>query len=52
MKIKDINLVEVEIIQNGQVVYSGEVNNAPDNIKQLVCKNNRFESNRLIIEVE
>lgn len=51
MKIQDINLVEIEVIQNGQTIYSGEVNNAPDEIKQLLCKNTKFDSNKLVIEV-
>ena len=51
MKINDVNLIEIIVTKDGQEIYSGQVNDAPDEIKALECKKVTFDSNKMKIEV-
>lgn len=51
MKIKDIKLMKVLVIQNEQTIYEGEVQEAPQEIQMLECKAIYFDSGKMIINV-
>lgn len=51
MWVKDIRSYNVEIYENGVLLYSGNVNDASEEIKQRETKNIKIEHKKLVIEI-
>ena len=51
IKIGDLKLLKIKVIENGEVVYTGMVEDAPDNIKETNYKSAIFESEFVVIEI-
>ena len=51
MWIKDIRNYNIEVYKDGELIYDGEVNEAPEEIKKYECKNSKLEHKKIIIEV-
>lgn len=51
MWVKDVRNYEVEIYENEKNVYSGNVNEAPEDIKDRETKTIKIEQKKLIIEI-
>ncbi len=51
MWIKDIRNYDVKIYENGQEIYSGNVNDVPGEIKEKETKNVKMEQKIIIIEI-
>lgn len=51
VKIGDLKLLNIQVIQNGNIIYEGMVENAPDEIKAVNYKSANFDSGCLILEI-
>lgn len=51
VKIGDIKLINIRVIKDGNVIYEGMVEDAPEEIKALNYKTANFESGFIILEV-
>ena len=51
IKIGDLKLLNIKVVENGEVVYSGMVEDAPDNIKETNYKSAKFESEFVVIDI-
>ena len=51
MWIKDIRNYDIEVYKDNSVIYSGNVNDAPDDVKNYECKNAKIEHKKIIIKV-
>lgn len=51
IKIGDIKLLKIKVIQNGITVYEGMVEDAPDELKETNYKSANFDSGCVIIEI-
>jgi hypothetical protein len=51
MWVKDIRNYEVEIHQNGQIIFFGNVNDVSDELKETETKNITIEHKKLIVEI-
>lgn len=51
MKIQDIKLMKISVKQNKEIIYDGDVDSAPDDIKTLECKSVIFDSGKMLIIV-
>ncbi len=51
MWIKDVRNCEVEINENGNVIYTGNVDNVEEDIKNKEAKSMRIENKKIIIEL-
>ena len=51
VKIGDLRLLNIQVIQNGNIIYEGMVENAPDEIKEVNYKSANFDSGCLILEI-
>lgn len=49
--LKDIRNYEVEVYENGNLVYSGNVNDAPDELKDRQTKSVKIDHKKLVIEI-
>ena len=52
MKITDLNLLEVDIFDGDQIVYSGMCDEVPEEIKQRNIKIDKIDGKKLIIKLE
>ena len=52
MKITDLNLLEVEIYNNGEMVYHGMCEEAPDSLKEKKIKIIGIDEKKLKLEFE
>lgn len=50
-KIKDMRLLNITVFQNGEVVYQGMVEDAPDEIANLSYSKIEFEGVNVKIEI-
>ena len=51
IKIGDIKLLKIQVIQNGNIIYEGMVEDAPDELKETNYKSASFDSGCVIIEI-
>ncbi len=51
LKIADLKLVKIQVKKDGECIYEGLVEEAPQEIKELHYKTAEFESNHINIEV-
>lgn len=51
LKIGDLKLVQIKVMQDGNLIYEGKVENAPDEIKAQNYKTATFESQFIILEI-
>ena len=51
MWVKDIRSYDVEIYENETLIYSGNVNDASEEIKQKETESMKIEHKKIIIEV-
>ena len=51
IKIGDLKLLKIQVIQNGVTVYVGMVEDAPDELKETNYKSANFDSGYVIIEI-
>ena len=51
VKIGDIKLVNIRVIKDGNVVYEGIVEDAPEEIRETNYKSATFESNYIVVEI-
>lgn len=51
MWVKDVRNYEVDILEDGKVLYSGNVNDAPNDLKQRETKNMKIVHKRIIIDI-
>ncbi len=51
MWVKDVRNYEVDIYEGEKLLYSGEVNDAPDELKKRETKTMRLEHKKIIIEL-
>ena len=51
VKIGDIKLSKIQVVQNGNILYEGMVEDAPNEIKELEYTSANFQSGCIILEV-
>lgn len=51
MKIKELRLVDLIVKQDGDIVYQGKVEDAPEDLKDKEYKNIHFEGRTVEIEI-
>lgn len=51
LKIGDLKLLNIEVVQNGVVVYEGMVEDAPESLKETQYKSSKFDSGKIILEI-
>lgn len=51
MWIKDIRNYDVEIYEDGKIIYSGNINDVSDDLKEKETKNVKIEQKIIIIEI-
>lgn len=51
MWIKDIRNYDIKIYENGQEIYSGNVNDVPDDLKEKETKSVKLEQKIINIEI-
>lgn len=51
IKIGDLKLLKIRVMQNGNVIYDGMVEDAPEEIKETNYKTAVFQSDYIIIEI-
>lgn len=51
IKIGDLKLVKIQVMQNGISVYEGMVEDAPDELKETNYKSAQFDSGCIILEI-
>lgn len=51
IKIGDLKLLNIQVIQNGNIIYEGMVEDAPDELKETNYKFANFDSGCVIIEI-
>lgn len=51
MKIKELRLVDIIVKQDGDIVYQGKVEDAPEDLKDKEYKNIHFEGRTVEIEI-
>ena len=51
MWIKDVRHYEIEVHENGNIVYSGNVHDAPEEIKEKETKSMKIDHKKIVIEI-
>ncbi|MBO5349808.1 MAG: hypothetical protein J6A89_08345 [Clostridia bacterium] len=51
IKIGDLKLLKIKVIQNENIIYEGMVEDAPDELKQTNYKSANFDSGYVIIQI-
>lgn len=51
IKIGDLKLLKIKVMQNDNVIYDGMVEDAPEEIKEINYKTAVFQSDYIIIEI-
>lgn len=51
LKIGDLKLVQIKVMQEGKLLYEGMVEDAPDEIKEKNYKSATFESQFIILDI-
>ena len=50
MKLKELRLLNIKIIQNGEIIYNGTTEELPEELKELEYKRIYFEGVNVIAE--
>lgn len=51
IKIGDLRLLDITVIQEGKEIYKGKAEDAPEDIKDMKYKNINFEGVKVVIEI-
>lgn len=51
IKIGDLKLLNIKVLQDGNTVYEGRVEDAPDELKETNYKSAIFDSGCVVIEI-
>lgn len=51
MKIKELRLLNIKIIKEGNTIYEGDTEEIPNNLKETEYKNTYFEGVNLVVEI-
>lgn len=51
MKIKELRLVDIVVKQEGNIIYEGKVEDAPEDLREKEYKNIHFEGRTVEIEI-
>ena len=51
MKIKEFNLLEIDVYDNDKLLYSGKCEEAPEELKQREIKIDKIQGKKLIIKL-
>ena len=51
IKIGDLKLLKIRVLQNGNNIYEGMVEDAPNELKEVNYKSANFESGCVIIQI-
>ena len=51
MKIKELRLLNIKIIKDGDIVFEGTTEEVPNNLKETEYKNIFFEGVNVVIEI-
>ncbi len=51
LKIGDLKLLKIHVVKDGNVIYEGTTEDAPDEIKETNYKSAKFESEYIEIEI-
>ena len=51
LKISDIRLLNIKVIKDGEEIYSGKAEDAPDDIKDMRYQKTGFDGVDVIIEI-
>ena len=51
MKIKELRLLNIKIIKEGNTIYEGFTEEIPNDLKEIENKNTYFEGVNLVVEI-
>lgn len=51
MKIKELRLLNIKIIKDGDIVFEGTTEEIPNNLKEMEYKNISFEGVNVVVEI-
>lgn len=51
MKIKELRLLNIKIIKEGNTIYEGSTEEIPNDLKEIEYKNTYFEGVDLVVEI-
>ena len=51
MKIKELRLLNIKIIKDGNIVFEGTTEDTPSNLKEMEYKNIAFEGVNVVVEI-
>ena len=51
MKIKELRLLNIKIIKEGNTIYEGTTEEIPNDLKEAEYKNTYFEGVNLVVEI-
>lgn len=51
MYIKDIHFLEVDILKDEKKIYSGMIEDVPDNMRESEIKNMSLDGKKLVIQI-
>lgn len=51
MKIKELRLLNIRIIKDGNIVFEGTTEDIPSNLKEMEYKNITFEGVNIVVEI-
>ena len=51
MKLKELRLLYIKILQNGEIVFEGKTEDMPENLKELEYKKIYFEGVNVVAEI-
>lgn len=51
IKLGDLKLVKIQVMQDGNKIYEGMVEDAPDELKETNYKSASFQSDHIVLEV-
>ena len=52
MTVGDIKLMNVIIVKNGEKLYEGMVEDAPEELRKVQYKTANFESNHIVLKID
>lgn len=51
MKIKELRLLNIKIIKDGNIVFEGTTEEVPNDLKEMEYKNITFEGVNIVVEI-
>lgn len=51
MKIKELRLLNIKIIKDGNIIFEGTTEEVPSNLKETEYKNITFEGVNIVVEI-